>query len=291
MESPPGREATEPSGLSSCPSFNSYSCDPLAGLLPHNCLHDKGEEEDHSVDDFEFAPVAGDVFDHGFMISSDQIGPVFPVFNRDLLLENGYGIDGRDSRGGVGGGGGDVRSIRIPLMNLFMEEDRDPQSTETDEELEGIPEGSYCVWAAREFPRSSPSWCKKSNSTGSRSSRRWRFLDLLRRSNSDRRESFVFLTPSSNGGAANLAKEARNSSGDSKSTTVGIAPERKATLASSSASRKPGSGLEMFYTRNRVAVKGGGGGSRRKSYLPYRQDLVGFLANVNSLGRTFPPFG
>ncbi|KAI4388033.1 hypothetical protein MLD38_000409 [Melastoma candidum] len=284
MESPPGGEATEPSGLSSCPSFNSYSCNHLLARLH---LHDHLLVKEYDCDDhdFEFAPVSGDVCDPGFAISPYQIVPGFPAFDRDLLLENGYGVDVCDSLGGGGGGGGgDLRSIRIPLKDLFMEEDRDSQSTEADEELEGIPEGSYCMWAARESGQSSPSWCKKSNSTGSRSSGRWRFLDLLRRSNSDRRESFVFLKPSLE--AAKLAKEERNSRGGGKSKTTGAAAEGEQRKATSSGSR-----LEVFYTRNKVAVKGGGGGSRRKSYLPYRQDLVGFLANVNSLGRTFPPFG
>jgi hypothetical protein len=43
---------------------------------------------------------------------------------------------------------------------------------------------------------------------------------------------------------------------------------------------------ELFYVQNRAWKEG----EKRKSYLPYRQDLVGFFANVNAYGKTFPPF-
>lgn len=45
---------------------------------------------------------------------------------------------------------------------------------------------------------------------------------------------------------------------------------------------------EAFYGRHDRILKQGN--YKRRSFLPYRQDLFGFFANVNSMGRTFPPF-
>ncbi|MCD7448395.1 hypothetical protein HAX54_041548 [Datura stramonium] len=60
-------------------------------------------------------------------------------------------------------------------------------------DLEGIPPGTYCVWRPRSAEESPSELCKKSNSTGS-SSKRWKLRDFLHRSNSDGKETFVFLT-------------------------------------------------------------------------------------------------
>ncbi|MCE5166577.1 hypothetical protein HAX54_022054, partial [Datura stramonium] len=84
----------------------------------------------------------------------------------------------------------------------------------------------------------SPAKCKKSKSTGSVSKRWPRIRDFLRRSNSD---SFLFLTP-------------KNETG--KATNSGEAGKLKASVTG----------------RNK------GDKNRRKSYLPYRKDLIGLFA-------------
>lgn len=46
---------------------------------------------------------------------------------------------------------------------------------------------------------------------------------------------------------------------------------------------------ELFYVQNRSMKEG----EKRKSYLPYRKDLVGFFTNVNGLSKAskaFPRF-
>ncbi|CAA3016877.1 Hypothetical predicted protein [Olea europaea subsp. europaea] len=89
-----------------------------------------------------------------------------------------------------------VESIRIPLKKNFMEKcknDYPSSSLSEADELEIIPPGTYCVWRP-EFSESSPSQCKKSKSTGS-GSKRWKFRDLVRRCNSEGKDSFILLTP------------------------------------------------------------------------------------------------
>ncbi|WJZ88985.1 hypothetical protein VitviT2T_008236 [Vitis vinifera] len=62
------------------------------------------------------------------------------------------------------------------------------------DELEGVLSGMYCVWKPK-AAKSPPRRCRKNNSTGS--SKRWKFRNFLHRSNSDDKDTFVFLTPHS----------------------------------------------------------------------------------------------
>ena len=61
-------------------------------------------------------------------------------------------------------------------------------SEDSSKELEGVAEGTYCVWTPRA--------CKKSSSARSSSSRRWKLRDLLLiRSHSDGKEPIMFVGP------------------------------------------------------------------------------------------------
>lgn len=331
-------EPESPEQLAMCPSFNSYSANRLADVALAVALEDEDEDEgrggygfgseptssgshrsgrsgggdyDEAGDDgFEFVPLVRE--HHEVLINGGQIGPVFPVFNRDLLYVRGDRTsDGeakedreiplKDLFAGDRDSDRDraVSSIRLPLKDLFVE-DRDPPSSSSSssseaDELEGIPEGSYCVWTPKPPAGSplSPSGCKKSGSTGS-CSKRWRFRDLLRRSNSDGKDSFVFLTPSSRSSSMSLrSSDAKSGGGEAKEKAspptdqaVAVAERRSKAKASSASAAAAASAHEVFYVRNRALKEGG----KRRSYLPYRRDLVGFFANVNGLGRTFPPF-
>lgn len=233
------------------------------------------EEENEDDDEFEFSfvkesefsPVAADeIFDNG------QIRPIYPIFNRDLLLQhsgfmNGSSNSNTNSNSTSEEASARPRSIRLPLRKLFMEEEREANSSCSSSEaddLEGIPPGTYCVWRPKEEEKSAGG-CKKSNSTGS--SKRWKFRDLIHRSNSDGKDTFVFLTPSPKKGGKNKAE---------KTTTD--APK----VAAKSKGVPAGEGYPaMHYVKN--------GGEKRKSYLPYRQDLVGFFANMNGLSRNVQP--
>ncbi|XP_075673532.1 uncharacterized protein LOC142642949 [Castanea sativa] len=306
--------------LSVCPSFNSYSSDKLADVAAKVTLefdhrdHDDGGAFEEN-EEFEFVSVRKAEDD--VVVLDGQIGPVFPVFNRDLLLSDQNPTksqqitDGHDlkNREGEGEGEGeeegeDVRCLRIPLKKLFSEE-HDPtsyssSSSEVDE-LEGVPPGTYCVWTpqSNSSPKAiaaaaSPSQCKKSNSTGtttssntkSSSSKRWRLMNLLRRSNSEGKDSFVFLTPKNKEeeiSNSNNSFEEENSNSNSKEIKKVVAVKKKKKKEKE---QTVSSAHEVFYGRKRESMER----DKRKTYLPYRKDLVGFWASVGSLGRTFPPF-
>ncbi|KAL8545827.1 hypothetical protein ACS0TY_005809 [Phlomoides rotata] len=250
-----------------CPSFNSYSSDRLAEIAVR-VAGDKpsGAAGNDSDDDFEFDLVREHTAEEFFY--DGQIQPVFPVFNRDLLKSDG--------ESGTGGGENKLTesesSVVISLSQLFIEEDsvRDSCSSSEADESEDIPAGAYCVWRPKMAELPLPSQCKKSRSTGS-GSKRWKIRDLLRRSKSDGNESLVFLTPK------HRVEKPDNLVG---------APKRVIGKGSQSATGAPPSAHEAFYVRNRAMKEE----DKKKSYLPYRQDLVGLFANVNGVRRSVPHY-
>ncbi|KAI3452433.1 hypothetical protein Pfo_009097 [Paulownia fortunei] len=248
-----------------CPSFNSYSSDRLEEIAVKVAAENSNDDED-----FEFALVREDkeVLADEFVYDG-QIGPIFPVFNRDLLLNND------DKFGGSCENKRLESSIMVPLSQLFIENREDHEgdnppscsSSEADD-LENIPAGTYCVWRPKAADQPSPSRCKKSKSTGS-VSKRWKFRDLLRRSNSEGKDSFVFLTPKN--------REEKSS--------IEVSKKAKGKGVYGGAPGAP-SAHEALYVRNRAMKEM----DKKKSYLPYRQDLVGFFVNVNGLGKSFAHF-
>ncbi|KAL0395694.1 UNVERIFIED_CONTAM: hypothetical protein Scaly_0017800 [Sesamum calycinum] len=257
-----------------CPSFNSYSSDRLAEIAVRVAV-EKSEEDagDDDGDDFEFALVREDKeVSAAEFLYGGQIGPIFPVFNRDLLIDKDGELSTISEEKTL------ESSIAIPLSKLFIEEDQErdcPASCSSSEadELENIPAGTYCVWRPKLAESPMPSQCKKSKSTGS-ASKRWKFRDLLRRSNSDGKDSFVFLTPKRREEKPEkLIQATRKSKGNVVRSASGFAAGSP-------------SAHEALYVRNRAIKEG----DKKKSYLPYRQDLVGFFANVNGLRGSFPHF-
>ncbi|XP_057519486.1 uncharacterized protein LOC130800138 [Amaranthus tricolor] len=228
---------------------------------------DKNSDDEDVESEFEFVVLCGE--DNSSPISADEIfsdgkiKPLFPVFNTDLIY--GYGYDYQN-----GSGLDDPpQKIRLPLRKLF-EESRNGNgngtvscSSSEGDDLEGIPEGTYCVWTPKK-KEEVIEMRKKSKSTGNGSSKRWRFRDLLYRSNSDGKDTFVFLTPS-NDQNKNENRKANNGNGNGK---------RKEKIMRVGGNKKK-SGCDV---------------EKKKSYLPYRQDLVGFFANVNGISRTVRPF-
>ncbi|KAK7316447.1 hypothetical protein VNO77_35486 [Canavalia gladiata] len=258
-----------------CPSFSAYSSNKLNDIADQVTRDNQNDDsfdanDDHDTD-FEFVAfrkVADDVF-------FDQ-SPAFPIFNRDLATETEEPRSGAEE---------DTTAIQITLGKLLMDDSASSSaSSEVEDELEAIPAGTYCVWTPKPA-KPSPSRCKKSKSTGSSSSKRWKLLDLLRRSNSEGKESFVFLTPSSSSSSSlgfnSAKKKAQNSKEESGAMVAG-----KKIPASSGREKKVSavSAHEALYVRNREMRKV----DKRRSYLPYRQDLVGFCVNLNAMGKSFP---
>lgn len=223
------------------------------------------EDEDESDSEFTFmwrepetSPISADeIFYNG------QIRPIFPIYDRDLLLGQGRKQDALVNPP-------TPASIRLPLRKLLIEERGTASSSSSEaDELDGVPPGTYCVWTPK-AAESPPGTCRKSNSTGS--SKRWKFRDFLHRSNSDGKDTFVFLTPNSSMKKRTEKEATTSSAGNPKPKSV-ITGENV-----TSADRK-----NNTTARKKEA-------ERRRSFLPYRQDLVGFFANVNGLSRNLHPF-
>ncbi|XP_010555961.1 PREDICTED: uncharacterized protein LOC104825335 [Tarenaya hassleriana] len=267
-----------------CPSFSSYSADRLAETAERVSREVAGESDDSrreedrvikcGVDDedgFEFVNLRTDP--HAAAVASGDSGLIFPVFDQNLISDcYGVGSDGEDL----------VATVMTPLRDLFLRDRDDPpppvpssSSDDEDDELEGIPSEIYCPWTpARSIAEMSPSGgCRKSNSTGSSSTstwsaKRWRIRDLLRRSRSDGKQSLVFIN--SNPAKSNGERVIREDESSKK--------EKK--------SKEKISAHERFYLRNKAMKEE----DKRKSYLPYKQDLVGLFTNIGGYGKTFPPF-
>ncbi|KAK1433815.1 hypothetical protein QVD17_10732 [Tagetes erecta] len=170
-------------------NFNDYDCDYDYHNTDeklkdeNNCTNHDDTNDIHDDDEFEFAVVCTDV--NSSSISVD-ISPQYPLFDRSLLLDVDPDLNTDACKPSS-------MAVRIPLKKLFSE-DRDFGSSSSSEadDLDGIAPGTYCVWKPK---TQSPERCKKSNSTGN-SSRRWKFRDILYRSNSDGKETpFFFFKP------------------------------------------------------------------------------------------------
>lgn len=232
------------------------------------------DDDDDDDDEFEFAfvcrepdssPISADeIFYNG------QIKPVFPLFNTDLLLE--HGIDVANS----------INSkppVRLSLRKLFIEERDSPSCSSSEaDELDGASPGTYCVWRPK-TPEESPDRCKKSNSTGN-SSKRWKFKDLLHRSHSDGKDTFVFLTPS--GSKKRIEKTVKVEKSRSVKVNENVKEKVDAGVGDGVLSA-----TEAQKPMKRASSKES---ERRRSYLPYKPDLVGLFANVNGLSRNLHPF-
>lgn len=302
------------------PSFNSYSSDNIAQIASNVCqeLHkldlcsrSEEEEEDNpspssqlqtsssqpedpigipNDDEFEFVSLYQTGAKNASLFNGAPIGPVFPVFNRDLLS--------------------DYEDHHVRISSTHNDNDNDDggprrpscSSSEADE-LERVPEGTYCVWTPKDAVPETSSRCKKSKSTGS-SSKRWRYLKdvLLRRSNSESNKDSSFLllsplSPSSNNSKKLMeekikklniiSKEKKMSSEYGTGTGTGNGGSNKSKVVMGKGKAMVAA-HEAFYGRHDRILKQGN--YKRRSFLPYRQDLFGFFPNVNSMGRTFPPF-
>ncbi|KAL6618715.1 hypothetical protein ACP70R_033854 [Stipagrostis hirtigluma subsp. patula] len=236
------------------------------------------------------------------LFADGRIRPFYPVF-------------GRSGGGGRGGGVLDdaVRSaptaaprVRGQLGRLFLEESRSrvrssstsstasstsalSAATEDDDGggLDGAPPESYCLWTpggpgSSASPSTRPP--RKSSSTGSMA--RWRRISelVVGRSHSDGREKFLFL-PTRPHVAPNKDKSKPKPS-PAPAPAPAPAGGRKASVAAATEADTVAAAHRTAY----LAKGGGGGGvpvgTPRRTFLPYREELVGFFANVNGVSRS-----
>lgn len=230
------------------------------------------EEDEEEEEEFSFACVNGE----GSPITAEeafedgQIRPVFPLFNRDLLLfDQNDVVSATDDS--------DSESVRPRLRKVFVEDGEGKKAEE------GSLVGAHCSWSSGTVAEASPETCRKSNSTGF--SKLWRFRDLVLRSNSDGRDAFVFLNSNAAVGdktQSSSSRPAKLTSEDEKKSTKTKKGKEKTT--SSASAKKTKSAHEKLYMRNRALKEE----VKHRSYLPYKQ--VGFFTNVNGLSRNIHPF-
>ncbi|XP_044466024.1 uncharacterized protein LOC123196184 [Mangifera indica] len=239
------------SSVSFCPSFNTYSSPKLVDDIAASVSLEKQYElqQNDDEEDFEFVSIKNhaDACEFSF---DGQIRQVFPVFNQDPLLDADY----HDQK------------LLLPMKNLFMEEGPSSSSSSDADELEVLPEETYCVRLPNKNNAVSPNRCQKSNSTGTlssskvaRSSKRWlKFRDFLKRSSSEGgKDSYAVLNK----------------------TKINFPPDSKLkqsmTDAKATGKTKTVSAHEAFYVKNAMKQ-----GNKKKSYLPYRQNLLGCFSHV-----------
>ncbi|RCV16401.1 hypothetical protein SEVIR_3G136500v4 [Setaria viridis] len=267
-----------------------------------------GEESSDDEDfEFEFPFVsrespAGTAAPADELFADGRIRPFYPVFGG--VVSGGVGGCVHAS---AGGHDGTARSVPVPavaprvrgqLGRLFLEETRarnsstsstastasSSSSAATDDDradgLEGAAPESYCVWrpgsASSASPASSPRPPRKSGSTGSMA--RWRRISdlVVGRSHSDGKEKFLFF-------AAPPHEQAPKDKDKPKpKPSPAPAGGRKPTPVTTE--------VDTVTAAHRIAYlsKGGGtaGGTPRRTFLPYREELVGFFANVNGVSRS-----
>ncbi|KAE8662892.1 Detected protein of unknown function [Hibiscus syriacus] len=242
------------SDLSFCPSFNSYS----SGNNLVDIAATVSRESAGALD--------GEEFEFSISLEESPEASSFPIFNRDLL-SNGE-EEGKDD---------EVKeAVRIPLRNLFISDGDLPSSSSSEaDELEGVPAETFCVWKPKQSPMPSPNRCTKSKSTGSSSSRRWRLIkDLLKRSNSDSKFSglsSLFLNFDHNKSTTEKKQEEKT---NEKTAATAAKKQCNGEVTATKMKRvEKASAHEVFYLRNKALREG----DKRRSYLPYRRDLVGFF--------------
>ncbi|KAJ1389857.1 hypothetical protein SESBI_37977 [Sesbania bispinosa] len=186
------------------------------------------------------------------IFDNGRIRPIFPSFDQSFLFTTTPG---------------DVTSpLRPPLKKLFIEQCNKfcskPSGTLRESDNDPLQNKSMVEVEA------SSKRCKKSNSTGF--SKLWRFRrGLSRRSNSDGKDAFVFL---------NSPMPVMS---DEKRVENAIVKKGKGEKP-----KKALSAHEKLYVMNRTRKES----NKRKSFLPYRQQLVGLFANVNGFSRNLHPF-
>ncbi|KAG7019821.1 hypothetical protein SDJN02_18784, partial [Cucurbita argyrosperma subsp. argyrosperma] len=236
-------------------------------------------------DEFEFsvAPTepqavtisAEDIFYNG------QIRPIYPVINTNLLLSSSIidknrNVDGEDDDGNLKKP--KPKRVHRPSLGKLMSEERETNSCSSSEadELDGVLPGTFCVWS----PKESLERCKKSNSMGS--SKRWKLRDLLYRSNSDGKDTFVFLTPSKRvEKIAEVSKEKidEKAAGKVKSSRVAAAAAATAAIVTPAASD------EGQHVKNQSKEA-----DRKRQSIAYGQETADLLKNVNGMTKNSHQF-
>lgn len=220
-------------------------------------FHEEEVENDDEEEE-EFSFTCGGADDASPIAAEDafingQIKAIYPLFDRDYFSTH----DESDSLH-------ENLPTKPPVKKFFVE-------TKDSGELTSANAGDDATVGARKAVEVSPEVCKKSNSTGF--SRIWRFKEFLGRSNSDGRDAFVFLNDNSHD-----PPMAASEKGGEVKVLPAANKLKKGKTASLSA--------HEVYLRSKAKD-----GEKRRSYLPYRPELMGFFTNANSgLSKNVHPY-
>ncbi|XP_062180510.1 uncharacterized protein LOC133884924 [Phragmites australis] len=247
-------------------------------------------ESDEEGFEFEFPSIsrdspAGTAALADELFADGRIRTFYPVFGRRGGVHSS--VDGPTQPAPAA-----ALRVRGQLGRLFLEESRSRNSSTssttstasssssaaTDDDgggLEGASPESYCLWTpgSSASGTSSPRPPRKSSSTGSMA--RWRRISelVVGRSHSDGKEKFLFLpTPPHKAPNKDKPRPKPSPAGGRKGSTT------------------PAAEADTVTAVHRIAyiAKGGsgGGGTPRRTFLPYREELVGLFANVNGISRS-----
>lgn len=186
------------------------------------------------------------------IFENGKIRPTFHAFDQSFIFSNENNVAGSP--------------LRAPLKKLFVEQQNSfcSKSSSISKELHNDPSENMTMVEVT----TSKDNCKKSNSTGF--SKSWRFRrDLKTRSNSDGGDAFVFLKP-------HIPEKHNEAKIENVPVKKGNGGKRKTTL----------SAHEKLYMMNKMRKET----NRRKSFLPYKQNLVGLFSNVNMFSKNLHPF-
>ncbi|KAK9060253.1 hypothetical protein SSX86_020957 [Deinandra increscens subsp. villosa] len=249
----------------------------------HKDSKEKEEEyHDDDDDDFTFMLVGHDDDDQIYddkLFEDGQIRPVFPLFDQNLLLDGEYDIEEIDHL-----------PILPPVDKIFIESPRGfPSSTAPEHEQNGdTATGPYCAWSKETATATATAeLSKKSNSTGF--SKLWRLREKVDRSNSDGRDAFVFLKSSDRSTAATpSSSSSKPVTSDGTFVKVNVAGGKARVV------KRGTKGNKSTVSAFEAYLRSGGGHTeeeRRRSYLPYRPELMGFFTNVHGgLSKNVHPY-
>ncbi|XP_004509892.1 uncharacterized protein [Cicer arietinum] len=218
-----------------------------------NQTHNNAKE---NFEEQEFSFACTDV--QGTSIFADEIfenGKIRPIllnFDNSILLFN---VPNNDAS-----------HVRPPLKKIFVE-----MSENLNSRLSGVSNEAHNepLKNRRMIEMKASNECyEKSNSTGS--SKLWRFRQNLNlRSNSDHKDAFVLLNPL----VPSMANKPK----------VGNIVVKK---GKDDISKSTLSAHEKFYVMNKMRKDN----NKRRSFLPYKPNLLGIFTNMNGLSRSLHPF-
>ncbi|KAI3729013.1 hypothetical protein L6452_17659 [Arctium lappa] len=196
-----------------------------------------------------------------------QIQPEFPLFDQNPLS------------------GGNRLPIQPQVDKVFVESSqRATSSTSEYDEIECIAAGPYCTWS-KQPATDNPELSKKSNSTGF--SKLWRLRGKVGRCNSDGRDAFVFLKRSDRQSTSSKSVTKRTAVGGSSVKSNATGGGKPKVVKKATKEQKANLSAHEVYLKKKEQTEE----ERRRSYLPYRPEILGFFTNVNGgLSRNVHPY-